>query len=154
MKKSIGLLAASLLLAGITFTSCKSNAEKVEEAQEDVVDAKEDEMDDQQDLNDAKYENASDYEQFKAATKVIIAENETRIAEFKVELKTESAENKKMYQAKVDMLQKKNNQLEEDVDDFTDGAKENWNDFKNRIEKSQNDIETDIKTYKREHNYC
>ena len=49
MKKSIGLVAASLLIAGITFTSCKSNAEKVEDAQEDVVDAKMDEMEAQQD---------------------------------------------------------------------------------------------------------
>ena len=75
MKKSIGLVVASLLLSGATFTSCKSNAEKIEDAQEEVVDAKKDEIDAQQDLNEAKYENASDYEQYKAATKLIIAEN-------------------------------------------------------------------------------
>ena len=50
MKKSIGLLVASLLLSGAVFTSCKSNAEKVEEEQEDVVNAKEDEMDAQQNI--------------------------------------------------------------------------------------------------------
>ena len=105
MKKSIGLLAASLLLSGAVFTSCKSNTEKVEDAKEDVVDAKENEMDAQQDLNEAKYENASDYEQFKAATKVIIAENETRIAEFKVKLKDDTAANKAKYQANVDALE-------------------------------------------------
>lgn len=153
MKKSIGLLVASLLFSGAVFTSCKSNTEKVEDAQEDVVDAKEDEMDAQQDLNEAKYENASDYEQFKAATKVIIAENETRIAEFKVKLKAESVENQKMYQAKVDALEKRNDQLEDDIDDFKDGASETWNDFKNRIEKSKNDIDADIQQYKKEHNY-
>lgn len=135
MKKSIGLLAASLLLSSAVFTSCKSNAEKVEDAQEDVVDAKENEMDAQQDLNEAKYENASDYEQFKAAIKVVIAENETKIAELKVKLKDETAENKAKWEAKVDALEKRNDQLEDDIDDFKDGAKENWNDFKTRIEK-------------------
>ena len=153
MKKSIGLLVASLLLSGAVFTSCKSNAEKVEDAQEDVVDAKEDEMDAQQDLNEAKYENASDYEQFKAATKLVIAENETRIAEFKVKLKDETVANKAKFQAKVDALEKRNDQLKDDIDDFKDETKENWNDFKTRIERSKNDINTDIEQYKRDHNY-
>lgn len=153
MKKSIGLVVASLLLSGATFTSCKSNAEKIEDAQEEVVDAKKDEIDAQQDLNEAKYENASDYEQYKAATKLIIAENETRIAEFKVKLKTQSAENQKIYQEKIDLLEKKNDQLEDAIDDFKDGASETWNDFKNRIEKSKNDIEADIENFKREHNF-
>jgi len=153
MKKSIGLFVATLLFSGATFTSCKSNAEKVEDAQEDVVDAQKDELDAQQDLNEAKYENASDYEQYKAATKVIIAENETRIAEFKVKVKSESAENQKLFQQKIDALEKKNDQLEDDIDDFKDGASETWNDFKNRIEKSKNDIEADIEQYKRDHNY-
>jgi transketolase len=153
MKKSIGLLAASLLVTGALFTSCKTDADKVEDAQEEVVDAKENEMDAQQDLNEAKYENASDYVQFKEATKVVIAENETRIAEFKVKLKAESAENKAKWQSKVDALEKRNNELKDDIDDFKEGASENWNDFKNRIEKSKNDIDADIEAYKKEHNY-
>lgn len=153
MKKSIGVLAVSLFAAGAVFTSCKSNTEKVEDAQENVVDAKENEMDAQQDLNEAKYENASDYTQFKEATKVVIAENETRIAEFKVKLQAESAENKAKWQTKVDALEKRNDQLENDVDNFKEDTKENWNDFKNRIEKSKNDINADIEAYKKEHNY-
>jgi cytochrome c556 len=153
MKKSIGLLVASLLLSGAVFTSCKSNAEKVEEEQEDVVNAKEDEMDARQNIMEAKYENASDYEQFKADVKLIIAENETRIAEFKAELKAESVENNKVYEEKVAILEKNNDQLEADIEDLKDGASENWNDFKNRIEKSKNDITTDIKYYKRKYNY-
>lgn len=153
MKKSIGLMVASLLLSGAVFTSCKSNAEKVEDAQEDVVDAKENEMDAQQDLNEAKYENASDYEQFKKATKVVIAENETRIAEFKVKLKDETVANKAKFQANVDALEKRNDQLKDDIDDFKEGANEDWNAFKNRIERSKNDIDADIQQYKRDHNY-
>ncbi|MDD3003921.1 hypothetical protein [Flavobacterium sp.] len=153
MKKSIGLVVASLLLSGAAFTSCKSNTEKIEDAQEDVVDAKKDEIDAQQDLNEAKYENASDYEQYKAAIKLIIAENETRIAEFKVKLKTQSAENQKIYQEKINLLEKKNDQLEDDIEDFKEGVSENWNDFKNRIERSKNDIEADIENYKKEHNF-
>ena len=146
-------MVASLLLSGAVFTSCKSNAEKVEDAQEDVVDAKENEMDAQQDLNEAKYENASDYEQFKKATKVVIAENETRIAEFKVKLKDETVANKAKFQANVDALEKRNDQLKDDIDDFKEGANEDWNAFKNRIERSKNDIDADIQQYKRDHNY-
>ena len=153
MKKSIGVLAISLFAAGAVFTSCKSNTEKVEDAKEDVVDAKENEMDAQQDLNEAKYENASDYMQFKEATKLVIAENETRIAEFKVKLKDDTAANKAKYQANVDALEKRNDQLKDDIDDFKEGANEDWNAFKNRIERSKNDIDADIQQYKRDHNY-
>lgn len=153
MKKSIGLLVASLFLSGAVFTSCKSDAEKVEDAQEDVVEAREDEMDAQQDVNEARYDNASDYERFKADTKLVIAENETRIAEFKVKLKADTAENQKLYKEKIDMLEQRNDQLEDDIDDFKEGASEDWNAFRTRIEKSRDDINADIEAYKREHNY-
>ena len=68
-------------------------------------------------------------------------------------MKAESAENKAKWQANVDALEKRNDQLEDDIDDFKDGASETWTDFKNRIEKSKNDINADIEAYKKEHNY-
>jgi cytochrome c556 len=153
MKKSIGLLVASLLLSGAVFTSCKYNAEKVEDSKEDVVDTNENKMDAHQNMIETKYENALDYELFKADTKQIIAENEARIVQFTAKLKAISVENQKMYEEKVVIMKNKNEQLEADIDDFKDGASENWNDFKNRIKKSKNDIKTDIEYYKRAHNY-
>lgn len=55
--------------------------------------------------------------------------------------------------SKCRCIGKRNDQLEDDIDDFKDGASETWTDFKNRIEKSKNDINADIEAYKKEHNY-
>ncbi|MDI1255102.1 MAG: hypothetical protein PSV16_03295 [Flavobacterium sp.] len=154
MKKSVKVLAVALLLAGFTFVGCKNSNDKIEEAQEDVTVAKENEVDAEQEFDAVKNDTAvSDYAKLKAATAKLVADNETRIAEFKVKLKTESAANQKKFQVKIDKLEAKNNALKADLDAYTDSGKEKWDAFKNRVQKNVDDIDKDIQDYKTEHNY-
>ena len=153
MKKATLLFVSSVFVFALSLNSCKSNAEKVEDAQEDVIDAKENELEAEKELHEAKTDSVSDYERLKAETKVIVATNKTRIAEFEVKLKQETTQNKAKLQKRIDALEAKNDELEKDIDSFSASTKEKWQTFKARVKKSTDDIEKDIEEYKDEHNY-
>jgi len=151
MRKKIRLLVAYCFIAGITLISCKPSNEKMEDAKEDVVEAKEAEANAEENLTEVKADTASDYALLKAQTKKLIAENETRIAEFKMKLKTETAVKQKKFQTEIDQLEAKNNVLKSDLNAYKEEGKEKWNAFKNRLQKSVDDVNKDIQEYKKEH---
>ena len=153
MKKSIGLLVAACLVASIGFTSCKTSNEKVEDAKEEVVDSKENQMEAEQNLNNKKMDSVSDYAKMKMESEKMVAANEVKIAEFKMKLKTEKAENQKKFDAEIMKLEEKNNKLKADLNNYTETGKESWNTFKMRVQNSVDDINKDINDYKKEHNY-
>ena len=80
-KTTITLIAATMLVAGAIFTSCKSPAQKEDAAEAKVEDA-------QQDLNAASQEvaTAEEWQTFKSETVLKITDNEIRIAELKVKI--------------------------------------------------------------------
>ncbi|RZJ69076.1 hypothetical protein [Flavobacterium sp.] len=146
--KFLSVAAAAVLTFGMT--SCKSDTK---EAQDEVVEATEDQAEATAEYENAKAADTSDYAVMKAGTKKLIADNDKRIAELREKATKESAENKVKFNAQIDKLEAKNDQLEKDLDEFSDKAGEKWDAFKARVEKSANDVKTDIDDYKREHNY-
>jgi hypothetical protein len=153
MKKSIGLLVATCLVASIGLTNCKSSTEKVEDAQEEVVDAKENQMEAEKNLNNDQLDSLSDYGKMKMETEKMIALNQGKITEFKTKLKTEKAENQKKFEANIDRLEEKNNKLKSDLNNYKESGTESWNTFKMRVQNSVDDINNDIDNYRKEHNY-
>ena len=153
MKKSIGLLVATCLVTTMNLTSCKSSNEKVEDAQEEVVDAKENQMEAEQNLNSEQMTTDSDYATMKLETEKLVAANDAKIAEFKMKLKIEKAENQKQFEANINKLEEKNNKLKTDLNAYSETGKESWNTFRMRVQSSIDDVNKDIENYKKEHNY-
>jgi len=153
MKKSIGLLVATCLVTTMNLTSCKSSNEKVEDAQEEVVDAKENQMEAEQNLNNETMNSDSDYATMKLETEKLLAANDAKIAEFKMKLKIEKAENQKQFEANINKLEEKNNKLKTDLNAYSETGKESWNTFRMRVQSSIDDVNKDIENYKKEHNY-
>jgi hypothetical protein len=153
MKKSIELLVATCLVTAMNLTSCKSSNEKVEDAQEEVVDAKENQMEAEQNLNIETMTSESDYATMKLETEKMVAINESKIAEFKMKLKIEKAENQKQFEANINKLEEKNNKLKTDLNAYSETGKESWNTFRMRVQSSIDDVNKDIENYKKEHNY-
>ncbi|RZJ65189.1 MAG: hypothetical protein EOO50_14860 [Flavobacterium sp.] len=149
MKTTFLSVTAAFALA-IGTTSCKSDKQ---DAQEDVVEATADQAEATADYENAKAADTSDYAILKAGTKKLIADNEKRIAEFRVKANEGSAEEKAKMNARIDKLEAKNNDLKSDLDNFGDKADEKWDAFKTRVKASVDDIDKDINDYKREHNY-
>lgn len=147
MKKIISMFAASVLIAA---TGCKSDTQ---EAHEDVVEATAEQAEATAEYENAKAADTSDYALLKAGTKKLIADNEKRIAEFRVKANSETADERAKLNARIDRLEAKNNELKADLERFGDKADEKWDAFKARVKKSVDDIDKDIDDYKREHNY-
>ena len=138
------------LLAGLFTASCKTDTQ---EAKEDVIEATDKQAEATADFEQTKAADTSDYAVLKAGTRKLIADNEKRIAEFRVKLTGETAQNKEILEKRIDKLEARNNELKSDLDRFGDKAGEKLDAFRDRVNKSVKDIKTDIDEYKEEHNY-
>ena len=131
MKKSILTLAAAMFVAATILNGCSSDAKKVENAEEKVQDAKEDVREAKQDLNAAQQGVAiSEFQQFKNESNEEINNNEKRIAELRIEMKTESKEARKRDEKKIDALEKENQELKVRLEAYHDDGKSDWKEFK------------------------
>lgn len=131
MKKSIYLIPAALFAVGSLFISCSSQDKKVENAEQEVEDAKADVKDAKQDLNEAQQGSSiSEFQKFKNESNQEILDNERRIAELKIEIKNENREAREKDEKKIDALEKKNHQLKEKLEAYTDDGKSDWREFK------------------------
>lgn len=149
MKKIIPL-ATAIFAITLGVTSCKTDKK---EAQEEVVEATGEQVEATVDYEQAKAADTSDYAVLKAGTKKMIADNDKRIAEFRLKLTDETAENRKKLNVQIDKLEAKNNKLRTSLDSFGEKTGEKWDAFKTRVKKSVDDIDKDINDYKKEHNY-
>ncbi|AWA30142.1 hypothetical protein HYN48_08645 [Flavobacterium magnum] len=152
MKKHIYFAAASIFSV-MLLASCKNEPKDIDDAKEDVIEARQDQQAATEKADAAQTDSVSDYARLKAETNKLIADNKTRIAEFKVKLKTESATNQAKFQKQIDKLEARNEELQQDLDSWADKGKERWDAFKSRVAKSVEDINKDIDDYKKEHNY-
>jgi hypothetical protein len=123
MKKTILIMAAGALIFSGAMTSCYSSAEKVENAQNNVVEA-------QDDLNKANQEYLSDIENYKKEASSKIEANNKSIADFSKRIESQKLEAKSDYQKKIDALDKKNSDLKKKLDEYKANGKDNWEMFK------------------------
>ena len=152
MKKSIVLLASILLMIIIALPSCQTSETKVSNAEDKVQDAKEDLADSKQDLYNVRLDTITNYEQFKIEADKIITARENNIIEFKARVASEKKEINADYNTKLDELEKKNNELKKQLEDYKDDGKDKWDSFKNEFNhdmtelgKAFNDLTVDNK---------
>lgn len=123
MKKSVLVLAVGTIFMGSLVTSCSSPAEKVENAQENVVDAN-------QKLDEANEDYLVDVENYRRETAEKITANEKSLAEFKLRIASEKQEAREDYNKKLAELEQKNADMKKKMDDYKVDGRENWERFK------------------------
>ncbi|WP_435353133.1 hypothetical protein [Emticicia sp. SJ17W-69] len=133
MKKSILALAVFTFIASTAILSCNSPAEKVENAQTDVVDAN-------KDLEKANEDYLVEVEAYKKETADKIAANEQSIKEFNARVATEKKEARVAYQQKIAELEQKNTDMKKKLDDYKQDGKENWEKFKTEFNHDMDEL--------------
>ena len=125
MKRTMITLAmVSTLIAGTVFTGCNPSTAKVEVAQENVQDAK-------QELKEAQKDaTAEEWKAFKDESNVKIKDNENRIAELKAKMKRSGNKLDALYGKKIAELEQKNIELKARIDTYETSAHSNWESFK------------------------
>ena len=120
MNKSFFILALTTLMAGSMLTACQSSAKKVENAQDKVVEAK-------QELNLALKDSI---QQFRRESEDKISEYEKNIAEFRTKLAKEKKKDKSIYDKKLAELDKKNSEMKKKLADYKYDERAKWKIFK------------------------
>lgn len=133
MKTTLVAIALCTFTTGAILTSCNSPAEKVENAEMDVVEA-------DLKLAEANDEYLNDIAAYKVQTADKIAANQKSIDDFNKRIATEKKEAKADYQMKIAELEAKNNDMKKKMDDYQAQGKENWEAFKAEFSQDMNDL--------------
>jgi lipopolysaccharide export LptBFGC system permease protein LptF len=138
MKKSYMSLLLSFFLTTILLISCASPSEKVENAKEDVVDAN-------NKLDTAIKNYQADINAYKIETASKIAANELAIKNFNSKIEYEKKELRASYLSKIEVLEKKNRDLKNKLDNYQDDGNDKWRTFKAEFGKEMDDLGKSIK---------
>jgi len=123
MKKSILVFAACTFFTGAFFTGCNTPSQKVENAQENVVEAN-------QDLAQANKEYLADIASYRQETAVEIAANEQNIAELNARMAQDKRAAKADYKKRIADLDQKNRDMKMKMDNYKEEGKDKWLIFK------------------------
>lgn len=120
--KTIAL--AGIVILGIAgCNSPKQKAEKLENAEENVIEA-------QQELNEAVIDSTNEYDRFKAESEAKLIANDVKIAALKDQLKTDKKEIRTKYEKQLTELEQKNAKLKSNIAEYKETDKSNWEKFK------------------------
>ena len=138
MKKSYMSLVLSFFLTTILLISCASPSEKVENAKEEVLDAN-------NKLDTAIKNYQADINAYKIETASKIAANELAIKNFNSKIENEKKELRASYLSKIEVLEKKNRDLKNKLDNYQDDGNDKWRTFKAEFGKEMDDLGKSIK---------
>ena len=116
-------LAGIVILGIACCNSPKQKAEKLENAEENVIEA-------QQELNEAVIDSTNEYDRFKAESEAKLIANDVKIAALKDQLKTDKKEIRTKYEKQLTELEQKNAKLKSNIAEYKETDKSNWEKFK------------------------
>lgn len=126
-------LTASVCIAAVLATSCNSSAEKVEKAQEELIEAN-------RELTKANEAYLADVEKYRLKVAEKIASNEKSAAAFKARIETEKREVRADYSKKIAELEAKNSDLKMKMDEYKADSKDSWEDFKTDFSREMDEL--------------
>ena len=140
MKKLFIVVVILACVASVALNSCNTPAQKVENAQENVKEAKED-------LNAANDAYLADIESYRKETADKIEANNKSIAEFNARIEKEKLTAKEDYAKKISLLQQRNTDLKKKLDDYKADSKEKWQAFKAELSHDMDELAQSFKDF-------
>lgn len=129
-----------VLIAVATFTRCNTPTQKLENAKENVDQAKDD-------LGKAKLEYIVEIENFRKETAERMVSNEQRIAELKADIAKEKYETRVLNEKKIAELEKKNRDMRKRMDEFSEDGMDNWTSFKTEFNHDMEELGNALKDF-------
>lgn len=138
MKKSIlTVVTAGTIMAAIV-SGCNSPATKVENAKQDLKEAK-------QELSQAQKDSVADFAAFRKESEDRITGNEKTIAAFKDRMLTDKKQMIKADQKMIDELEQRNINMRKKIEEYRSEGKDNWEAFKKEFNHDMDDLGKSIK---------
>jgi chromosome segregation ATPase len=126
MKKVLFTIAIVPFIAAAILTGCQSSGTKVENAEQNVQDAKDKVEVAQQELNQAIKDSI---QQFRKDEAERISANEKSIVEFKAKIAKEDQESKARNEQRLAELEQQNRDMKTRLEQFKEDTKDNWEAF-------------------------
>lgn len=123
MKKIIFTLTAAGFVFATLLAGCSSPSKKVENAQENLNEAR-------QELSQAQRDSVADYELFKKESEERINNNDKLIAAFKERMAIDKKQIKEEDQKIIDNLEQKNINMRKKIEEYKENGKDKWEAFK------------------------
>lgn len=140
MKKSIYKITALVFMAAIILAGCNSPAKKVENAKENLDEAK-------QELNEAQRDSIIDYLAFKKSSEERIANNEKIITAFKERMITDKKKIKVKDQKVIDELEQRNINMRLKIEEYKESGKDKWDAFKLEFTHDMDELGNSLKDF-------
>jgi|SRR5690606_29880236 len=138
MKKSMLLLAGIACCTSMILWSCSTPTQSVEEAEEVVVEAK-------QELKDSKQEYLEDVHNFKRIVQAKIESNNKSISDLKAKLKDEKKEVRADAEKKIAALSERNSELKQKIENYEAAGEEQWWEFKTQFNRDMDELVKEFK---------
>jgi len=133
MNKTILAITVIALITGTVFTSCNSSADRVDNAEQALIDA-------DKELKEANEAYLLDIENYRMETADKIAANNKSIADFNLRIENEKKEVKAEYKKQIAELEQKNSDMEKKMDDYQADGKQKWEAFKTEFSHDMDEL--------------
>ena len=137
MKTSIFKFLVLAAVVGMVYISCnnspKQKEEKLNDAKDEVVDAKED-------LAKSKLDSIGDFNKYKESIENKLLENEKTIASLKQKNTSKVQSTQELYVKQLDKLEMKNSELKHKIEDYKQGPEQKWELFKVDFNRDVDDL--------------
>lgn len=139
MKHSILIIAAAFSITGAFFSSCQSAEQKITNKQSD------DSLVSKTLIYTVHVDTITTYHQFKVVSIEKISANEKTIAEIKQKIAGMKTDKRMQYEKAITELERKNNELKNNLENFKDEGQENWTIFKEEFNHDMNELGNALK---------
>nr|MBK9652295.1 hypothetical protein [Bacteroidota bacterium] len=140
MKKSILNIIGIATISAMALTSCKTSADKVDAAQENVTEA-------EQDLNKANEELTLEVAKFQAESDSQIIANENAIAEINASIANEKQKVKEKLKKRNAELEAKNKEMKNKLSGYKADSKDNLEAFRVELKHDMNELGQALKDF-------
>lgn len=147
MKNSIMLFIVTTFLAGTILTGCQTSAEKVDDANTNVAEAK-------QDLKEVKAEVSAEekkaaeeaaWKAYKVEAESKIDANDVLIADSKDKMKKSGKTMDKLYKQQVEALEQRNKDLRQRINAYDANSQSDWESFKREFDHDMDELGAALK---------
>lgn len=140
MKKTFLVLVALAFVAAVPFSGCTNSAQKVDNAKDNVTQAKED-------LDEANQAYLAEVEAFKKESEAKTVTYDQRIAELKAKVAKVTGKTKVGYQKQIAKLEKKNTEMKNMLKDYKEDGKDKWTSFKTEFNHDMDELGQALKDF-------
>lgn len=151
--KPITIICSCLLVGGLSVIACKTPDQKVNAAQNQVDNAKENlqKVENKAEIVEIKAANAEEWKIFKNESEAKIKTNEIRISELKSKIKRSGYPMDNLNAKRVDTLEMQNKMLQTKVDNYSKNMTD-WKTFKMEFNHDLDGLGKELKEFTVKHN--